>query len=236
MVHIHQPKRLSFLFLMFLFITAVPVIGFAQQASDYTEKDWSIIKGRVTNAQGKPLANINVALVGTHLGAATDADGYYNIGRVPAGSYTFIATGIGYEEQKQKISINGGQTLTINVKLPTSRKELGEIVVKANETNNFAAPKSSTVAKLPIKKIDNPQVYNTITSDLLESQVITSFEDALTNAPGVFKLWESTGRGGDGGTYYSLRGFTVQPTMVNGLPALTNGTLDPANVQRIEVI
>lgn len=33
-----------------------------------------------------------------------------------------------------------------------------------------------------------------------------------------------------------LRGFEAQATMVNGLPGLTNGSLDPANIDRIEVI
>src|SRR5699024_6615601 len=56
------------------------------------------------------------------------------------------------------------------------------------------------------------------------------------NAPGIYKLWESTGRGGNGTGYYSLRGFPVQPTMVNGLPALTSGSPDPANIQRVEII
>ena len=41
---------------------------------------------------------------------------------------------------------------------------------------------------------------------------------------------------GDGAGYYSLRGFAVQPTMINGLPGLTNGSLDPANIDKIEVI
>src|SRR3546814_18111190 len=36
--------------------------------------------------------------------------------------------------------------------------------------------------------------------------------------------------------YYSMRGFSVQPTMVNGLPGLTNGSLDPAGIERIDVI
>lgn len=60
---------------------------------------------------------------------------------------------------------------------------------------------TGSVAKLPLEDIDNPQVYHTITSSLLEEQVVTSFEEAMTNAPGVFKLWESTGRGGDGAGY-----------------------------------
>lgn len=79
-------------------------------------------------------------------------------------------------------------------------------------------------------------MYNTITTDLLESQIVTNFDDALKNAAGVENLWTSTGRGGDGAGYYSMRGFSVQPQLVNGLPGLTNGTINPANIERIEVL
>src|SRR6478752_6476189 len=33
-----------------------------------------------------------------------------------------------------------------------------------------------------------------------------------------------------------MRGFSVQPTMMNGLPGINNGSIDPANVDNIEVI
>ncbi|MEO9889422.1 TonB-dependent siderophore receptor, partial [Nonlabens ulvanivorans] len=72
--------------------------------------------------------------------------------------------------------------------------------------------------------------------ELLQSQIVTNFDDALKNATGVENLWTSTGRGGDGAGYFSLRGFSVQPQLVNGLPGLTNGTINPANIERIEVL
>jgi iron complex outermembrane receptor protein len=89
---------------------------------------------------------------------------------------------------------------------------------------------------MPLKNIENPQVYSTVSSQLLKEQVVTNYEDALKNVPGIFKLWETTGRGGDGGAYYSLRGFEAQSTIINGMPGLTNGSLDPANIEKIEVI
>ncbi|WP_304143950.1 TonB-dependent siderophore receptor, partial [Mesoflavibacter zeaxanthinifaciens] len=80
------------------------------------------------------------------------------------------------------------------------------------------------------------QVYSTVTNEILKSQIVTNFDDALKNATGVEQLWTSTGRGGDGAGYFSLRGFSVQPQLVNGLPGLTNGTINPANIERIEVL
>ena len=112
--------------------------------------------------------------------------------------------------------------------------------LKEVEINNnkykYKREKSATVSKMPLNNIENPQVYNTVTSELLKEQVVTNFNDALKNATGVTRLWESTGRGGDGAEFYTMRGFSVQPTMVNGLPGINNGSIDPINVDIIEVI
>lgn len=111
---------------------------------------------------------------------------------------------------------------------------LKEIEIK--NKYKYKREKSTTVSKIPLNNIENPQVYNTVTSELLKEQVVTNFNDALKNATGITRLWESTGRGGDGAEYYSMRGFSVQPTMINGLPGINNGSIDPINVDNIEVI
>ncbi|REG98411.1 TonB-dependent siderophore receptor [Flavobacterium aquicola] len=111
--------------------------------------------------------------------------------------------------------------------------------LKAVEINNkykYRREKSTTVSKMPLKDLENSQVVSSITSGLLKEQVNISFDDALNNATGVTKLWESTGRGGDGGGYFGSRGFSVQPGLKNGLPNVGNGTPDPANIETIEVI
>ncbi|MFV8337207.1 TonB-dependent siderophore receptor [Flavobacterium sp. RSP29] len=116
-----------------------------------------------------------------------------------------------------------------------SVKSLKEVIINTNKYK-YKREKSTTVSKMPLNNIENPQVYNTVTSELLKEQVVTNFNDALKNATGITRLWESTGRGGDGGEYFSMRGFAVQPTMINGLPGINNGSIDPANVDNIEVI
>ena len=117
-----------------------------------------------------------------------------------------------------------------------STKVLKEVTVEGTRENKYKKESSTTVSKMPLKDIENPQVYNSIPANLLKEQVVTNFNEALKNATGVTRLWESTGRNGDGAEYYSMRGFAVQPSMVNGLPALTNTTIDPINIDNIEVI
>ncbi|MHA8059971.1 TonB-dependent siderophore receptor [Aquirufa beregesia] len=114
-------------------------------------------------------------------------------------------------------------------------KELSEVTVTAYR-NDYKIDSSVTVSKMPLKDLENPQVYNTISKNLLKDQLVTNLNDALKNATGITRLWESTGRGGDGAEFYSMRGFALQPTMMNGMPNISNGTVDPANIESIEVI
>jgi iron complex outermembrane receptor protein len=114
-------------------------------------------------------------------------------------------------------------------------KEIASLTITSTK-NNYKLDSSQTVSKQALKDIENPQVYNAISKQVLKDQVITNLNDALKNATGVSRLWESTGRGGDGAEFYSMRGFAVQPTMMNGMPAISNGTIDPVNVESIEAI
>jgi len=194
------------------------------------------IKGQVTNTNQKPIPDINISLQNTRFGDASNIDGYYTISNIPAGDYTLVVSGVGYTNQRKSISIESNESLSVNVMLSTSDEKLQEITVEGSQINKFSTQISEYVAKVPVPDMQNPQVYNTVNANMIDDQVITEFDDIMNSAPGVFKLWESTGRGGDGSGYYSIRGFAVQPNMMNGLPSLTNGSLDPANVERVEFI
>lgn len=108
---------------------------------------------------------------------------------------------------------------------------LDELVIEA-----YFQKSVNSSNKMPLKDIENPQVYNVISKNILKEQVATTFNDALKNATGVSRLWESTGRGSDGAEFYTMRGFSTQPRLLNGMPSFTNGGLDPANIESVEVI
>lgn len=195
------------------------------------------IKGLVKTSDNNPAEFINVGIKSTNKGAVTNNKGEFEITNIQPGIYTLVISFVGLETKEQPVEVLSGETTLVpEIILNENAQQLSEVVITEYESNPYERTKSEYVAKLPLKGIENPQVYNVITAELLSSQVVTNFDDALKNAPGVEKLWESTGRGGDGAGYYSLRGFAVQPTMVNGLPGLTNGSLDPANIDAIEVI
>lgn len=215
---------------LFLYLTCffIPIsTAIAQNAS---------LKGKVTTSDNKPLEFVNVGIKGASKGNSTDRFGAYEIKNIQPGTYTIFASFVGAGKQEQTVTLAAGEVKTLNFTLAESSTALEEVIVSDNSINRFYADSSFTVGKLPLKDLDNPQVYNSISSKLLKEQVVVTMNDALKNATGVARLWESTGRGGDGAEFYAMRGFAVQPTMVNGLPSVNNGSLDPANVETIDVI
>lgn len=194
------------------------------------------LKGSITTSDGEPAAGVNVILKNTKYNTVTNEDGNFELNRIKANNYILQISLTGYETLEQEVKVNGNETTKLNLQLKVSNKQLQEITIYNNNRAKIFPKQSNYVSKMPLKNIENPQVYNVVTADLLKEQAITNFDDALKNVPGIQKLWESTGRSGGGGSYYALRGFNVQANIVNGLPGLTNGSLDPANIERIEII
>lgn len=195
------------------------------------------ITGTITDASKNPLFGVNITLKNTTKGTQSDESGDFEITNIENGDYYLIISYLGFKTKEIPVSITANKSQTLgSIVLYEGNEILSEIVIQGERTNKFSRKKTAYVSKLPLKDIENTQVYSTVTNELLQSQVVTNFDDALKNATGVEQLWSSTGRGGDGAGYYSLRGFSVQPQLVNGLPGLTNGTINPANIERIEVL
>ncbi len=195
------------------------------------------IQGQITDNKNTELRDVNIIIKNTLLGTLTDSNGTFRINNIKKGSYILTISYLGFKTKEIQFSIQENEQINLkHIVLYEGNEILNEIVIKGNRANRFSRKETAYVSKLPLKDIENPQVYSTITTELIESQIITNFDDALKNTAGMQSLWTSTGRGGDGAGYYSLRGFSVQPQLVNGMPGLTNGTINAANIERIEVL
>lgn len=225
--HQNKMNTITFKKILFFLMFFVSITMAAQERGKIT--------GTVSLSGNTPAENMSVGLKGTAYSAVTNSNGQYEIKNVKPGTYTVRVSAVGITPVENSVTVAAGETVTQDFTLSESQQQLDEVVIDGN-ANKFARKESDIVSKMPLKDMENPQVYNTITAEVLKEQVVTNFDDALKNAPGVTKLWESTGRGGDGAGYFSLRGFAVQPTMINGVAGLTNGSPDPANIERIDVI
>jgi iron complex outermembrane receptor protein len=210
---------------------------FLLAVTNITAQEKASIKGQISLTNNQAADNVSIVLKGTKIGTNTDSNGFYEIKNLKPGNYVIRVSAVGHSSKEKSVSLNNGDDIVEDFTISSNSEQLDEIVVNGgNKKNPLARKETQQVSRLPLKNLENPQVYTTITSELLKEQVVTNIDDALKNAPGLSPLWASTGRGGDGAAYFSLRGFAVQPSMINGLPALSNGSLDPANIEKIEVI
>ncbi|CAD0006419.1 TonB-dependent receptor [Flavobacterium salmonis] len=216
----------------FIFIICMFLIS----ATNCLAQDKGKLSGIITTSDGIPAASVNIILKNTKYNTITNENGNFELNHIKANNYILQISLTGYETLEQEVKVTGNERTKLNLQLKVSNKQLQEVTIYNNNRAKLFPKQSTYVSKMPLKNIENPQVYNVVTADLLKEQAITNFDDALKNVPGIQKLWESTGRSGDGGSFYTLRGFDVQANIVNGLPGLTNGSLDPANIERIEVI
>jgi len=213
----------------------IPILLFLLLANVALAQKTSIT-GTVNDNTQTPLLGVNVMLKNTTQGTQTNENGAFTISTIEAGDYILQLSYIGFKTREMPITITSDNISLGTITLYEGNEILNEVIVEGERRNKFSRKETAYVSKLPLKDIENTQVYSTVTTEILKSQVVTNFDDALKNATGVEQLWQSTGRGGDGAGYYSLRGFSVQPQLVNGLPGLTNGTINPANIERIEVL
>jgi iron complex outermembrane receptor protein len=197
---------------------------------------YGTIRGTVRTSDHKAGEFVNVYIKTLKRSTTTDENGKYEISKVEAGTQTVTVSYVGLTTKSQSVEVVANKTSTSDFMLEQSKGELQEIMVNASKTNKYKRTRSEYVSKMPLNNLENPQVYTTITSQLMQDQLVYSVDDAMRNATGIARVWEATGRGGDGGSYYSSRGFVTQAKLRNGVAGNVTSTIDGSNLERIEVI
>lgn len=229
MAHLKLKSIPHYLLLIVLFVT---VNQFTLQA----QSPRGTLKGKVVTSKNEPAENVSIGLEGTNIGTATNDAGEFSF-RAPAGSYRIIISYVGVQPVVIPVTVTAGQTTTVpQITVNASLSQLSEVNIIANRSNRFAAKISNDAAKIPLSPLENSQSYSTVTSGLLKEQQVFNVEDALRNAPGIQKMWDATGRAGDGGGYFTLRGFVTQTRLRNSIAGLVTSGIDAVNIDKIEVI
>ncbi|SEM90177.1 iron complex outermembrane recepter protein [bacterium A37T11] len=195
-----------------------------------------IVSGRISSSDGKPAGSVSVHLKGKPQATLTSVNGFYKLEHIPEGEVTIQVSSIGLKNQEKIVTVQANQTATVNFILAENAEQLKEIVITGNKQNKFARKSSEYVAKMPLKNLENPQVYNSVSKELMTDQLVYTVDDAMRNATGVQKMWEPSGRAGDGGSFYSSRGFTTQCTYRNGVFGSVTSTIDGINLETVEIL
>ena len=131
------------------------------------------ITGRASDRQTqRPLASVQVRIVGTTRGAVTDDSGSYRIVNVPAGNYQLAAQRLGFGPQARAIVVTSGGTTTADFAMSPAVTTLDVLTVTATGQTERSRENGAPTA--------------TIDSASLNKAVISTLSDALSSrVPGV---------------------------------------------------
>lgn len=194
------------------------------------------LSGKIVSSDNLPLESVTITINGTKFGTQTDAQGNFEIKNLKGGNYYLKATTVGFTVKDVPFTIVENQTTMLpNIILNSKNETLAEVVISGN-INRYTKSESDYVARMPIKNIENAQVYNVVTKELMKDQLVTSQDEALKNVPGLYQVWAATGRTGDGGSLFASRGFITQSLLRNGIAGKITNNVDAINLERLEAI
>ena len=105
---------------------------------------------------GEPVMFANVYFKGTTLGSTTDINGYFNITRIPDGTYNLLVTMMGYDTISENLSFKGNMTINKKYYLEEASIKLEAVNVTAEKVEARTETKTSvinitpkTISKLP---------------------------------------------------------------------------------------
>lgn len=184
------------------------------------------IQGKIVDSSsGEPLIGVNI-LLDTFSGTASDIDGDYHL-QSTAGNHSIIFKFIGYKEVTREISLQSGQTLTLNIALEDAALELGTVVVSAGK---FEQKIEETTVSMEVIK-----------PSLIENKNTTNIQTAMEQVPGVtITDGQANIRGGSGWSYGA--GTRVQ-VLVDDMPLISGDAgqaqwslISTENINQVEVI
>ncbi len=132
------------------------------------------VRGRVVETGSlQPVGEVQVNIVGTTLGALTNASGDFTIINVPAGERQVRVRRIGFRAADQTVTVTAGATVTVNFTLAPSAAQLEQVVV----TGTTGAVERRTVGN---------SITQVAVADLTERNSIMSVSEVLQGkSPGV---------------------------------------------------
>jgi len=127
----------------FMYVALLILFGIIFCAGQLSAQEIAItgnIKGRVLDHTTKePLAGVNIEVLDTSLGTATDTDGYYSIPNVPVGNFRLRISYVSYEPLTQTdIIVRPDRTTFYSAELMQTLSETDAIQVTAGYFNNTA--------------------------------------------------------------------------------------------------
>jgi len=190
------------------------------------------IKGKTVDENGKEIPFVNVLVVNTNIGAASDAYGNYEIKNVPAGIHHLRASAVGYRAVTSNITVTAGEITTQNFTLEQDLLGMHEVVV--------------TGSALPVQKMNATNSISTVSPRELALAQPFSTTEFLKYIPGFTRVESSGGYVNENYTVRGIYSTIYIMFMEDGLPDFPTQNIFfmntdnlfrlGANVERVEVV
>jgi len=155
----------------------------------YSQQPVTVVKGKITDEKQKPIELVNITVLGSPGGTVSDDKGKYQI-EVPANTpVKLVYSFIGFEKQEFELTLNIGETKTINPVMKASSEMLPDIIIQDERL------RSTNLQRI------NPKELTNIPS------VSGSIESLIKTLPGVASNNELSSQ-------YSVRGGNFDENLV----------------------
>jgi hypothetical protein len=130
-------------------------------------QDRATVNGYISDQRsGETLISANIAILETGRGTSTNTSGYYNLTNIEPGTYTLVATYIGYRRFEREIELEAGETLRLDIELISEGIELDEITVRSEaereEQRNIGVSQIQTQQIRELPAVLEPDVFRSV--------------------------------------------------------------------------
>ena len=185
------------------------------------------LKGVILSDDGSPIPSANVLVEGTNLGGSADANGQFEISKLPVGTIVFRISSIGFYSIRLTLVFSAAEKKEVEWILQEKVFESDEIVVTASRREQPA--------------LSVPVSVSILSAEDLSRRNVISLDDALRSISGVQVLDNQINIRGSSGFAYNTGSRVL--LMLDGRPLLTADSdgipleaLPSSEIQRIEVL
>ena len=147
------------------------------------------VVGKVTDAAtGRAIPDVQVRIVGTTRGAATNADGSFRLTGVPVGALTMRAQRLGFLAMNKTGTVEAGGTLTVDFAMTAGVTQIDQVIITGTGESQRKRERGTSTSTID-SSVFNPAAVRTL-SNILQAR-----------APGV----TVTSSGGTQGTGSRIR-------------------------------
>lgn len=216
------------------FVLGTPVVAQAQTGA---------IRGMVRSQEtDQPLANARISLIGTNRFATTNVEGVYLLTGVPTGAQRVRVSIIGYQSQSAALTVQTGQTSTLDFTLPSAVYTLDEYVVTAIGEQS-KRELANAVSSLDVSQIQDAAPQISVT-ELLQGKApgVTVTQPSGTAGTGhVIKIRGSSSINLNNTPLIFVDGARIDNDIstgpgVGGQDASRLNDINPQDIERIEIV